>query len=44
MTKHLKKELRNVLGEDARLGKLSRRDFMRISMAAGMSVSAASGL
>jgi len=44
MTKHLNKELRNALGNDAKLGKLSRRDFMRLSMAAGMSVSAASGL
>jgi len=44
MTKQLKRGLKDALGHDARLGKLSRRDFMRLSMAAGMSVSAASGL
>ena len=44
MTKLLNDNLRNALGNDAKLGKLSRRDFMRLSMAAGMSVSAASGL
>ncbi|MBX2883671.1 MAG: ABC transporter substrate-binding protein [Granulosicoccus sp.] len=44
MSKDLKRALREALGEDARAGKLSRRDFMRISMAAGMSATAASGL
>lgn len=44
MSKHLERELRNILGEDAKAGKLSRRDFMRLSMAAGMSATAASGL
>lgn len=44
MTKHVNKNLRNALGNDAKLGKLSRRDFMRLSMAAGISTSAASGL
>jgi len=44
MTNHFKKVLLDDLGQDARSGKLSRRDFIRLSMAAGVSVSAASGL
>lgn len=44
MTKQMNKALRAALGNDARSGKLSRRDFMRMSVAAGISVSAASGL
>jgi peptide/nickel transport system substrate-binding protein len=44
MSKHLKHELRKVLSQDAKTGNLSRRDFMRLSMAAGLSTTAASGL
>lgn len=39
-----KRLLTEALARDAKLGKLSRRDFIRYSVVAGMSVSAASGL
>ncbi|MFK7893258.1 MAG: ABC transporter substrate-binding protein [Granulosicoccus sp.] len=44
MSRHLEFELRKLLGDDAKSGKLSRRDFIRLSMAAGLSTTAASGL
>jgi len=44
MSRHLESEFRKLLGNDAKAGKLSRRDFIRLSMAAGLSTTAASGL
>ena len=39
-----KKEFKDLITRDAKAGKLGRRDFMRFAVAAGMSVTAASGL
>lgn len=39
-----KKEFKNLLTEEARKGKLSRRDFMRFAIAAGITIPLASGL
>ena len=44
MTDHLKREMKEALIRDAKTGGMSRRDFLTYSIAAGMSVSAASGL
>ena len=44
MTDRTKKEFRELLTQDAKSGKLGRRDFMRFAVAAGMSVPLASGL
>jgi len=44
MTDHLKREMKEALVRDARQGTMSRRQFLSYSVAAGMSVSAASGL
>lgn len=44
MTDHLKREIKEALIQDAKKGTMSRRQFLTYSMAAGMTVSAASGL
>ena len=44
MTDQSKKEFKDLLTQDARSGKLGRRDFMRFAVAAGMTIPLASGL